>query len=120
MVLAAEAEPDGGTGDPLELGLHAYAESHGTGPITIRMKYPRQSVHSFDSAWRYMRVSVTEDGGVVAYLKGAAEVLLEHSNLADAERADWQHRSRGHPRLDDHRRPSRDRSSHRSQARNPG
>ena len=89
MVLAADAEPDGGTGDPLEIALYSYAAAQGMDPVTTRMDSPRGSVRPFDSAWRFMRVSVTEDGQEVAYLKGAAEVLLERSRLDSAERESW-------------------------------
>ena len=89
MVLAADAEPDGGVGDPLEIGLYTYAAAQGVDPVTTRMEYTRQSVRPFDSAWRFMRVSVIEDGQTVAYLKGAAEVLLERSTLDAAERRRW-------------------------------
>ena len=89
MVLAADAEPDGETGDPLEIALYAYASAEGTDPVTTRMGCPRQSVRSFDSAWRFMRVSVIEDGQEVAYLKGAAEVLLERSSLGPTDRHAW-------------------------------
>ncbi len=92
MVLAADAEPDGGTGDPLELGLYTYAEANGYDPITMRVDHPRQSARPFDSAWRFMRVSVTEDGRTVAYLKGAAEVLLARSNLDEPSQRDWHER----------------------------
>ena len=89
MVLAADAEPDGGVGDPLELGLYTYAAANGVDPVTTRMEHPRQSVRPFDSAWRFMRVSVIERGRTVSYLKGAAEVLLERSTLDPDERASW-------------------------------
>ena len=89
MVLAADAEPDGATGDPLELSLYTYAQSHGIDPVTQRMDHPRQALRAFDSAWRFMRVSVVEEGQTVAYLKGAAEVLLARSRLDDDARADW-------------------------------
>jgi P-type Ca2+ transporter type 2C len=89
MVLAADAEPDGEIGDPLELGLYAYAASQGVDPVVTRMDHPRQSVRPFDSAWRFMRVSVLEDDRPVAYLKGAAEVLLDRSDLDPAERQRW-------------------------------
>ncbi|MGB5758838.1 MAG: cation-translocating P-type ATPase [Acidimicrobiales bacterium] len=92
MVLAADAEPDGGTGDPLELGLYSYAETNGYDPIALRIDHPRQSARPFDSAWRFMRVSVTENGRTVAYLKGAAEVLLARSNLDQPTQRDWQAR----------------------------
>ena len=94
MVLAADAEPDGAIGDPLEIGLYTYAASQGVDPVTTRMEHPRQSVRPFDSAWRFMRVTVTEAGQPVAYLKGAAEVLLARSNL------DSQQRRECHERID--------------------
>ena len=89
MVLAADAEPDGGTGDPLEVALYTYAATQGLDPITTRATMTRQSVRPFDSAWRFMRVTVIEDGRPVAYLKGAAEVLIERSTLDEAQRAEW-------------------------------
>lgn len=90
MVLASDAEPNGDTGDPLELGLYAYAAARGVDPLTIRLANPRQSVRSFDSAWRFMRVTVRENGETTSYLKGAAEVLLARSTLSADERREWQ------------------------------
>jgi len=90
MALAAEAETDGASGDPLEIGLYEYARQNGIDPATIRESYPRQSVLPFDSALKYMRVTVLDDGLPVSYLKGATEVLLERSRLTSDERAGWQ------------------------------
>ena len=92
MVLAADAEPQEGVGDPLEVGLYTYAAAQGVDPVTTRRLYTRRSVRPFDSVWRFMRVSVIEDGRTVAYLKGAAEVLLERSTLDSAERRRWHER----------------------------
>ena len=92
MVLAADAEPAGGSGDALELGLYAYAATQGFDPTAVRTDHPRQSVRAFDSASRFMRVSVTEDGHTVAYLKGATEALLSRSTLDEAAQEDWRHR----------------------------
>ncbi|HUP72700.1 MAG TPA: cation-translocating P-type ATPase [Acidimicrobiales bacterium] len=92
MVLAADAEPEGATGDPLEIGLYRYAADHGVDPVVTRMEHPRVSVRPFDAAWRFMRVTVNEDGRPIAYLKGAAEVLLARSLLDDGERTDWAER----------------------------
>ncbi len=92
MVLAADAEPDGRTGDPLEIGLYRYAEANGYDPLTMRMEFTRQAARPFDSVWRFMRVSVTEQGKTVAYLKGAAEVLLDRSTLDAAAKQDWHER----------------------------
>ena len=90
MVLAADAEVDGASGDPLEIGLYDYAKSQGVDPAETRQKYPRLSVHPFDSALKFMQVTVVEKGLPVSYLKGAAEVLLERTQLTEDERATWQ------------------------------
>ena len=89
MVLAAEAETDGDSGDPLEIGLYEFAKKQGVIPAEVRKSYPRQSVNPFDSAKRFMRVTVLEEGQPVSYLKGAAEVLLQRSHLSEDEHAKW-------------------------------
>jgi len=89
MVIAADAETDGASGDPLEIGLYEYARKHGVDPAVVRKQFPPQTVCPFDSAVKFMRVTVLEDGRPVSYLKGAAEVLLERSRLSDEERAAW-------------------------------
>ena len=89
MVLAADAEPDGGSGNPLEVGLYRYATDHDVDATVTRIAYPRQSVRPFDSAWKYMRVTVLEQNKPVSYLKGAPEVLLERSRLTSHQRAVW-------------------------------
>ncbi len=90
MVLAADAEPGGGSGDPLEIGLYTYAAQHGVDPAETRSRYQRQSVRPFDSAWRFMRVTVGDQEGPVSYLKGAPEALLERSRLTPEERSIWE------------------------------
>ena len=89
MVLAAEAEPDGGFGDPLEVGLYAHAALHGVDAAAERAAYKRIAERAFDSEWKYMRVTVLDAGRPVSYLKGAPEVLLAMSRLAHEERAAW-------------------------------
>ena len=89
MILASDAEPDGDSGDPLEVGLYAYAAKRGTDPAATRMHYQRESVRPFDSTSKYMRVTVLEDKEPVSYLKGAPEVLLERSRLTAQERSVW-------------------------------
>jgi Ca2+-transporting ATPase len=89
MVLAADAEPDGGSGDPLEVGLYRYAADHDVDATATRIECPRQSVRPFDSAWKFMRVTVLEQNRTVSYLKGAPEVLLERSRLTPDQRAVW-------------------------------
>jgi Ca2+-transporting ATPase len=94
MVLANDAEPDTGAGDPLEKGLFDYAREQGVDPIELRRDRPRQSARAFDSAWKFMRVTVDEDGEAVSYLKGAPEVLLARSSLPEPERRAWADRAR--------------------------
>ncbi len=89
MVLAADAETDGASGDPLEIGLYGYAKKQGVDAAEIRKQYPRHSVRPFESALKFMRVTVLEEDRKVSYLKGAAEVLLQRSQLTDDERAAW-------------------------------
>jgi len=93
MVLANEAEPDTGAGDPLENGLFAYAREQGVDPIAIRQSCTRQSTRAFDGAWKFMRVTVADEGVVVSYLKGAPEVLLARSELSEEARRDWAQRA---------------------------
>jgi P-type Ca2+ transporter type 2C len=92
MVLAAEAEPDGGSGDPLELGLYAHAAQFGVDAAAERARHKRISERPFDSDWKYIRVTVLEDGQSVSYLKGAPEVLLGMSRLTDEDRTAWSER----------------------------
>lgn len=88
MVLSSDAEPDAG-GDPLESGLFSFAREQGIDPTAVRLDCPRQSERPFDSAWKFMRVTVQEDGALRSYLKGAPEVLLSRCDLTDEERARW-------------------------------
>jgi Ca2+-transporting ATPase len=89
MVLANEAEPDTGAGDPLEVGLFAYAREQGVDPIALRQACVRQSTRAFDGEWKFMRATVAEPGGVTSYLKGAPEVLLARCALSDEARREW-------------------------------
>jgi Ca2+-transporting ATPase len=87
IVLANDAEA--GAGDPMDLALCEYAASNGVDVGQVRASHPRVSERSFDSARKYMRVTVSENGGRASYLKGAPEVMLERSTLGEAERARW-------------------------------
>jgi Ca2+-transporting ATPase len=89
IVLANDAEPDTRVGDPLEVALHAWAREQGHEPERIQADQPRLSSRSFDASWRYMRVTVNEQGREISYLKGAPEVLLHRCRLSDDERDRW-------------------------------
>lgn len=93
MVLANDADTEGAAGDPLELGLLAYARSRGMDPASERRAHERIESRPFDSAWKYMRVTFAGPGGRTSYLKGAPEVLLERSRMSAEARAQWTERS---------------------------
>jgi Ca2+-transporting ATPase len=97
MVHANDAEDSGtgdrGIGDPLELALLDYAREQGLEPATLREESPRVSSRPFDSAWKYMCVSVQENGETVSYLKGAPEVLLAKCSMNENERTAWQEKA---------------------------
>jgi Ca2+-transporting ATPase len=89
MVLANDAEHKTEAGDPLELALLNYAHAQGIEPTDLNNQYPRHGGLPFDSSYKYMRVTVAEDGNLVSYLKGAPEVLLDRSRLSLAEQQNW-------------------------------
>lgn len=101
MVLANDAELATGAGDPLEISLLKYADSQGINIADLRAIHTRMNVLPFDSATKFMCVTVKEDDQLVKYYKGAPETLLELSQLNDKERKHWedlasQHAAEGH------------------------
>jgi Ca2+-transporting ATPase len=98
MVLANDAEEGSGAGDPLELALLKYAQNHGINHDELRRANPRHSSLPFDSSYKYMRVTVTRNGQLLSYLKGAPEVILERSRLSDIERRHWLEKAEDHAR----------------------
>lgn len=89
MVLANDAEENTDAGDPLELALFHYASTQHIEPAKLKNQHPRQSSLPFDSTYKYMRVTVAEDGKLVSYLKGAPEVVIERSRFAAEEKQNW-------------------------------
>src|SRR3546814_10542719 len=89
MVLANDAEPDAAAGDPLEIGLLAFARDQGIDIHALRANHPRVSLRAFDSAWKFMRVTVDSVAGPRSVLKGAPEVLLDRCHLEPAQRDVW-------------------------------
>ena len=90
MVLANDAEHGAAAGDPLEAALLAHAARQGTDPVLLGAECPRMSSRPFDSAAKFMRVTVAEHGAPVSYLKGAPEVLIERSDMAEEEKRGWE------------------------------
>jgi len=93
MALANDAETTIDAGDPLEIALIDYAEKQGLSVETVRKGHPRKSVLPFDSAHKFMRVTVEENGELVSYLKGAPEVLIARSRLYDSDRRSWEEKA---------------------------
>jgi Ca2+-transporting ATPase len=89
IVLANDADLTTGAGDPLDLGLLRYAAGHGVDIARVRKEHPPLAERPFDSAWKFARVTVREDGRPVSYLKGAPEVLIGRSVLSNADRESW-------------------------------
>jgi Ca2+-transporting ATPase len=89
VVLANDAELSTGAGDPLDLGLLRYAAARGVDATRLRQDRPVISDRMFDSAWKFTRVTVREQGRPVSYLKGAPEVVLGRCDLSAEDRTSW-------------------------------
>jgi Ca2+-transporting ATPase len=89
VTLANDADLETGAGDPLDLGLLRYAAAHGVDVPRIRREHPVISERPFDSAWKFMRVTVRQQGRPVSYLKGAPEVVLGRCDLMPEDRESW-------------------------------
>jgi P-type Ca2+ transporter type 2C len=88
LVLANDADPDSGAGDPLDAALFAFSRERGADPVALHRAYPRVSSRGFDSHWRCMRATVVSPGGQTqVFVKGAPEAILSRSELDEAERA---------------------------------
>ncbi len=98
VVLANDADPSTGAGDPLDLGLLRYAATQGVDVARVREEHPTISERTFDSEWKFARVTVTEQDRVVSYLKGAPEVIIERCALSDEDREMWREKAEAHAR----------------------
>ena len=96
MVLANDAEVSTGSGDPLELALLEYAKAEGADPQCIARGCPRLDSKPFDSGYRYMSVTVSEDDSKVRYFKGAPETLLAYSKMSKKARREWEDKALAH------------------------
>jgi len=93
MILANEADPTSGAGDPLDRGLLEHAAANGLDAVAVHQAHPRLSAQPFDSAWKFSRVTVSTPDGPRSYLKGAPEVILARTNLDAAARVLWAERA---------------------------
>lgn len=93
LVLANDAEPETGIGDPLDIALLEHARACAVNCVAVRQAHPIRFTQPFDSKYKYMRVSVEEGGKTVSYLKGAPEVVMDLSNLTPDERREWEQKA---------------------------
>jgi Ca2+-transporting ATPase len=93
MVLVNDADDGSAAGDPLEQGLIEHARGSGVDVAALRGGLPRRTLRPFDSAWKFMRVTVEGEQGPHSYLKGAPEVVLARCALGAQERAHWMARA---------------------------
>ena len=98
MVLANDAEIATRVGDPLEIALLDYAVGQGADAAHLAASRPRVSSRPFDSTYKFMRVTVEENGRRVSYLKGAPEVLVARSTLTESQKRQWEARVLAHAR----------------------
>jgi Ca2+-transporting ATPase len=98
MVLANDAEDSFGAGDPLELALLEFARQRGLDPALARSEAPRHGSLPFDSKNKFMRATVSENGALASYLKGAPEVVIERARLSPEERRVWEEKADAYAR----------------------
>jgi Ca2+-transporting ATPase len=89
VVVANDADLATGAGDPLDLGLLRYAAAHGVDVAEVRRRRPLISQRPFDSAWKFARVTVNEEGSPVSYVKGAPEILFARCEMSPQARHSW-------------------------------
>lgn len=88
MLMANDADPETGVGDPMDTGLLLYLQAHAKPIYAKRGETKKLAKKPFDSAWKYMRVSVQRQGEVVHYIKGAPDVLMAMCDLTESQRAE--------------------------------
>jgi Ca2+-transporting ATPase len=93
VVLANDGDLSTGAGDPLDLGLLRFAATHGVDIARLRDDHTTVSERPFDSAWKFARVTVRDNGRRVSYLKGAPEVLIERCALSAADHESWKEKA---------------------------
>ncbi len=90
MVIANDSEEDAGAGDAVDLALLDFARKNGADTARIAREHRRTHSRPFDSAYKYMSVTVNDGQQDVTYLKGAPEVLLERSRMSKHEHYEWE------------------------------
>ena len=68
------------TGDPTEVALVEFALSKGYNKAELKKKYPRVAEIPFDAERKCMTTIHQYDGGYIAFVKGAMEVLMQKAD----------------------------------------
>lgn len=76
-VLCNDGRPGQEMGDPTELALLHLATDCGVSVSQVRSRYPRLGEIGFDAERKMMTTKHREEGGEIAYTKGAAERVLD-------------------------------------------
>ena len=92
-ILANDADPSTGAGDPLDVGLLRHVSEAGVDVAAVRARHPTRSKRPFDGEWEFTRVTVTEDGQPASYLKGAPEVILRRCAARAADLDSWREKA---------------------------
>ncbi|HEY8080403.1 MAG TPA: HAD-IC family P-type ATPase, partial [Labilithrix sp.] len=93
IALANDANLASDVGDPLELALLEYAREQSTDLAALHRAHPRIEERPFDSAWKFMRVTVQTGLTTTSYIKGAPEVVLERCALSGEAVETWRRRA---------------------------
>ncbi len=88
MVLASEADAASGAADPVDVAMLRFA-GLSLDSAALHAGAPRRSARPFDATARFTRATVHRDGGIVSYLKGAPEVVLDRCAASPEERERW-------------------------------
>jgi len=93
VVLANDADLGTQAGDPLEIALLEYAAGRGIDIALLHESKARVDARPFDSAWRFMRVTVRDKSETTSYVKGAPEAVLSRVALTPEENEAWHARA---------------------------
>jgi len=96
MAVANDAESEDQPGDPVDQALLRGVREAGADPAKLRADRSRRGIRPFDSATKFMSVTVSENGNTATYIKGAPEVVLERSTLSAEERSSWTEKVAAH------------------------
>ena len=92
MAVNSTAELDGDkvVGNPTEGALLLWLREHNTDYNTLRDSYHIVSQEPFSTEKKYMATTISQDGKVMTFIKGAPEIVMAMCNISDAERQEME------------------------------